>query len=33
MNPAKITKMEEEIQKWKRKDPESIRKSMSNPGV
>lgn len=31
MNPAKITKMEEEIQKWKRKDPESIRKSMSNP--
>lgn len=31
LNPAKATKMEEELQKWKRKDPESIRKSMSNP--
>uniref|UniRef100_H2YMX2 Fork-head domain-containing protein n=1 Tax=Ciona savignyi TaxID=51511 RepID=H2YMX2_CIOSA len=25
MNPAKIGKMEEEVQKWKRKDPEAIR--------
>ncbi|KAG1650996.1 Forkhead box protein N4 [Nymphon striatum] len=32
MNPAKITKMDEEIQKWKRKDPEAIRTSMSKPG-
>nr|XP_018672849.2 forkhead box protein N1 [Ciona intestinalis] len=31
LNPAKVGKMEEEVQKWKRKDPEAIRKSMSNP--
>lgn len=31
LNPAKIAKMKEEVQKWKRKDPESIRRSMSNP--
>jgi len=31
LNPLKTSKMEEELQKWKRKDPESIRKSMSNP--
>lgn len=33
LNPAKIAKMKEEVQKWKRKDPESIRRSMSNPGM
>ena len=32
LNPAKISKMEEEVQKWKRKDPDAIRRSMSNPG-
>jgi len=33
LNPAKISKMEEEVQKWKRKDPDAIRRSMSNPGT
>nr|CAB3246938.1 forkhead box protein N4-like [Phallusia mammillata] len=31
LNPAKASKMEEEVQKWKRKDPEAIRRSMSHP--
>ncbi|GIX68562.1 forkhead box protein N1 [Caerostris extrusa] len=31
MNPAKIEKMEEELQKWGNKDPVAIRKSMANP--
>lgn len=31
MNPAKITKMDEEIQKWSRKDPMAIRKAMVHP--
>uniref|UniRef100_A0A8C4T6F5 Forkhead box N4 n=1 Tax=Erpetoichthys calabaricus TaxID=27687 RepID=A0A8C4T6F5_ERPCA len=31
LNPAKIDKMEEEMQKWKRKDLPSIRRSMANP--
>ncbi|GFY55544.1 forkhead box protein N1 [Trichonephila inaurata madagascariensis] len=31
MNPAKIEKMEEELQKWGSKDPAAIRKSMANP--
>ncbi|XP_029139941.1 forkhead box protein N4 [Protobothrops mucrosquamatus] len=31
LNPAKIDKMEEEMQKWKRKDPAAIRRSMANP--
>ncbi|XP_039268172.2 uncharacterized protein LOC120343123 isoform X2 [Styela clava] len=31
LNPAKVAKMKEEVQKWKRKDPDSIRRSMSNP--
>ncbi|XP_054706724.1 forkhead box protein C2-B-like [Uloborus diversus] len=31
MNPAKIEKMEEELQKWGSKDPVAIRKSMANP--
>lgn len=32
LNPAKINKMEEEMQKWKRKDLTAIRHSMANPG-
>lgn len=32
MNPAKISKMDEEVQKWSRKDPSAIRKAMINPG-
>lgn len=32
MNPAKISKMDEEVQKWSRKDPTAIRKAMVNPG-
>lgn len=32
MNPAKINKMDEEVQKWSRKDPSAIRKAMVNPG-
>lgn len=32
MNPAKIIKMDEEVQKWSRKDPSAIRKAMVNPG-
>lgn len=31
MNPAKITKMDEEVQKWSRKDPMAIRKAMVHP--
>lgn len=33
MNPAKVEKMEEELQKWGSKDPAAIRKSMANPGI
>nr|CAI5820092.1 unnamed protein product [Callosobruchus analis] len=32
MNPAKISKMDDEVQKWSRKDPLAIRKAMLNPG-
>lgn len=32
MNPAKISKMDEEVQKWSRKDPHAIRRAMVNPG-
>ncbi|XP_078741309.1 forkhead box protein N4-like, partial [Lampetra fluviatilis] len=32
LNPARGDKMEEEILKWKRKDPSSIRRSMARPG-
>lgn len=32
MNPSKISKMDEEVQKWFRKDPSAIRKAMTNPG-
>uniref|UniRef100_A0A182N6S7 Fork-head domain-containing protein n=1 Tax=Anopheles dirus TaxID=7168 RepID=A0A182N6S7_9DIPT len=31
MNPAKITKMDEEVQKWSRKDPLAIRRAMVYP--
>uniref|UniRef100_A0A182UG53 Uncharacterized protein n=1 Tax=Anopheles melas TaxID=34690 RepID=A0A182UG53_9DIPT len=31
MNPAKITKMDEEVQKWSRKDPLAIRRAMVHP--
>lgn len=31
MNPSKISKMDEEVQKWSRKDPMAIRKAMVNP--
>lgn len=31
MNPARIVKMDEEIQKWSRKDPQAIRKAMVFP--
>lgn len=33
MNPAKIEKMEEEIAKWRKKDPIAIKRSMAKPGV
>ncbi|CAE1320198.1 FOXN [Acanthosepion pharaonis] len=32
LNPAKIPKMEEEIAKWEKKDPQGIRNSMAKPG-
>lgn len=31
MNPSKISKMDEEVQKWSKKDPSAIRKAMVNP--
>ncbi|KAG8122534.1 hypothetical protein E2320_018023, partial [Naja naja] len=31
LNPAKVDKMQEELQKWKRKDPVAVRKSMAKP--
>ncbi|ENN74983.1 hypothetical protein YQE_08440, partial [Dendroctonus ponderosae] len=31
MNPAKIGKMDEEVQKWSRKDPAAIKRAMVNP--
>ncbi|KFB52603.1 AGAP003940-PA-like protein [Anopheles sinensis] len=31
MNPSKITKMDEEVQKWSRKDPLAIRRAMVHP--
>lgn len=31
LNPAKILKMEEEIVKWRKKDPESVKHSMAKP--
>jgi len=32
MNPSKISKMDDEMQKWSRKDPNAIRRAMLNPG-
>ena len=32
MNPNKIQKMNEEVQKWSRKDPQAIKKGMAMPG-
>lgn len=32
MNPSKISKMDDEMQKWSRKDPSAIRRAMLNPG-
>merc|ERR1712110_1324183 len=31
MNPEKITKMDEEVKKWSRKDPQAIKKAMVYP--
>lgn len=31
LNPAKVVKMEEEIVKWRKKDPESVKHSMAKP--
>lgn len=33
MNPAKIAKMDDEVQKWSRKDPMAIKKAMIFPGL
>lgn len=32
MNPSKVGKMDEEVQKWSRKDPQAIKKAMIYPG-
>ena len=32
LNPAKVEKMQEELHKWRRKDPLTVRKSMARPG-
>ena len=32
LNPQKIHKMDEEVQKWSNKDKESILRAMSDPG-
>lgn len=32
MNPSKIEKMDEEVQKWSKKDPMAILKAMIYPG-
>ncbi|RXM95268.1 Forkhead box protein N1 [Acipenser ruthenus] len=31
LNPAKVEKMQEELHKWRRKDPVTVRKSMARP--
>lgn len=33
MNPAKISKMDDEVAKWSRKDPSAIKKAMVCPGT
>lgn len=32
LNPAKVEKMQDELHKWRRKDPISVRRSMAKPG-
>jgi hypothetical protein len=32
LNPSKIHKMDEEVQKWLKKDPNAIIRAMSDPG-
>lgn len=32
LNPLKIEKMDEEIAKWRKKDPVAIKRSMAKPG-
>lgn len=32
LNPAKVEKMQEELHKWRRKDPITVRRSMARPG-
>ena len=32
MNPEKVTKMDDEVKKWSRKDPMAIKKAMVYPG-
>lgn len=32
LNPARIEKMQEELHKWRRKDPITVRRSMARPG-
>ncbi len=33
MNPAKITKMDDEVAKWAKKDLIGIKRGMINPGI
>lgn len=33
LNPAKVEKMQEELHKWRRKDPITVRRSMARPGA
>ncbi|KAA0201337.1 hypothetical protein HAZT_HAZT000536 [Hyalella azteca] len=33
LNPSKVHKMDEEIQKWSKKDLQGIRDAMSTPGM
>ena len=33
MNQEKIQKMDEEVKKWSRKDPQAIKKAMVYPGM
>lgn len=32
MNPSKVGKMDEEVLKWSRKDPQAIKNAMVYPG-
>lgn len=33
LNPAKVEKMQDELNKWRRKDPITVRRSMARPGM